>query len=161
MVETNTIYPVPRIGSTRPTEAPPGKLECFRAGDLWLDPIEIGREAGVISVATAPNPGGGWLAVWSTVNSEDLFNPYPSSLVKYAVSNVNGSNWTTPTVLNESDVAIFETRLEASDSRVHFFCLSTAEGPLSENQAVLHSVWDGTTWSDTVTVDAVARWPHS
>ena len=55
-------------------------------------------------------------------------------------------------VLKESSEAVFQTRLAASDSQVHLFCLSTAEGPISENQTLIHSVWDGNAWTSPAAV---------
>ncbi|MBI4664035.1 MAG: carboxypeptidase regulatory-like domain-containing protein [Verrucomicrobia bacterium] len=122
-------------------------MVSLRSGEQWAQPVKLGSAGGVVSVATAPNPGGGWIVVWSEIAQADVGNPYPPSSVKYTVSNADATIWSDPAVVAASPEAMFGLELVQAGDRVLLVYLSTSEGPLGDNQSVSSAAWDGRNWT--------------
>ena len=116
-------------------------------GDQWARPVKLASASGVVSVATALNPSGGWIAVWSEIAETDVGNPYPSSTIKYSVSNADGTTWSNPASVASSTEAMFDLKLVRAGDRVLLLYLSTREGPLADNRGLHSSAWDGKAWA--------------
>ncbi len=122
-------------------------MVSLQTGDQWSTPVQIGSAAGVISVAVVKNPGGGWLAVWSQISDADVGSPYPSSTLKYALSDNEGKNWSPSELLVSAPEAMFDLKLASAGNQVVLAYLSTSEGPLGNNQSLRSATWDGARWS--------------
>ena len=122
-------------------------MASFPSGGGWSAPAQLGSAAGVVSVAAVENPAGGWIVVWSEIAEADVGNPFPSSTIKYSVSDVTGLIWSDPAIVTSSNEAMFDLKLVRAGDRVLLSYLSTSEGPLGDNQSLSSAAWDGARWS--------------
>jgi hypothetical protein len=113
----------------------------------WNSPVPVTTAGGILSIAVVPLSNGGWLAVWSEIDSSDLGNPFPSSRLNYAVSNFDGSTWSVPATITSDSAALFDLKMVNAGNQTVLTWLSTTEGPQHQIETLAASVFDGAHWS--------------
>jgi hypothetical protein len=84
---------------------------------------------------------------WSEISADDVGNPYPSSQLKYSVSDASGANWSAPAQITSANEAIFNVNLAPAGNKILLTYVSTSEGPTGGNYTVSSAVYSGGQWS--------------
>ena len=113
----------------------------------WGLPIEVARSSGVISVAGQQLSDGRFVIAWSEISDTDMMNPYPSTSIKYSISDVSGKQWSPTQEVTSSDEAIFDLRLTGTTDNILLTYLSTPDGPLAANKSLWTSTFFEDQWS--------------
>lgn len=121
-------------------------MASLGSGETWAAPAELARAGGIGSLATTQLSDGRRLIVWSEIAAEDVDNPFPSTTLRYLVSNPDGSSWSAPADIGAIAQASFDLRLVAMGSKAALTFRCTAEGPFGENCSLHSSIWGGADW---------------
>lgn len=116
-----------------------------KSGTSWSSPVEVARAGGVLDVATLSLSSGGALVVWTEIDGADVSNPFPSSLVRYAVS--NGSGFGAAATLAALPDTAHSPLLADAGGEVLLVVEATSEGPNADRQRLLSASFDGGAWS--------------
>jgi len=119
------------------------------ANGEWNPPVDIVTTGGIVSAAMAERPGGGYVAVWCEIDGADVGNPYPTTTLRYATANTDGSVWSAPALLSALNGVAAELSLVRSGTFLGLVFLETEDGPTSTLYDLKSCVWnDGlATWS--------------
>jgi len=116
-------------------------------GGTWDAPVDIAGAGGVVAADLVPISSGGWMAAWNEVALADIGNPFPTSLVKYAVSDLSGTSWSAPGLIEDLDGIAFDLRLIPSGSFLGLLVIEAGDGPFSDLLTLKSSTWGGATWT--------------
>lgn len=116
-------------------------------GDDWLAPLKLTSAAGILSLAIAPLPAGGWIAVWSEIDAEAVGDPFPDSTLHYAISNTDGSAWSAPALLGSETGEAFDLKLVTLGSQVLLTYQCSIEGPFRDNSRLCYAVYAPGVWT--------------
>ncbi|MEM7396861.1 MAG: hypothetical protein AAF492_31420, partial [Verrucomicrobiota bacterium] len=100
-------------------------------GSPFAAPITIATAPGMVAADLIEMPTGGFMAVWSEIALADLNHLFPTSTVKYAVSDASGTIWGPAMVLAGFEGVVFQLKLVTSGPFLGLFLLETEGGPLS------------------------------
>ena len=123
----------------------------------WSEPVEVGRAAGVVSVAGEQLLDGRYVIAWSEILGTDLMDPYPSTLIKYAISDTEGTEWSAPETIAITNETAFDLRIAGTDDALHLIYLSTPDGPLATNK----SLWTSSLVNDQWTTPEMLLEPQA
>lgn len=148
--------PIMAFTGTEPSTGEMTLLVSMRQGSQWQAPREIASAGGILSVAAAESPGGGWIVVWSEISAAEMGNPFPSARLKYSVSNSSGSQWSSPALLRTPNgangAAIFDLKMVTAGQTALLVYSSTKDGPSGGSSTVHSSAWDGLDWTAQTTL---------
>ncbi len=113
----------------------------------WDTPAVVAEGAAMLGVAVAPNPGGGWLVVWTELVADQVGSAFPETMVRYAVSGAARSGWSPPTTLTTVQAAAWDPRLVPAGNGTLLAWLNTTGGPLSGRHLGMSAWWDGVAWT--------------
>jgi len=116
-------------------------------GGMWTTPVELARSGGVGAMVTTLLGDGRSLIAWSEVTLANAANPFPPTVVKYVISNGDGSVWSPAQEVAMLDEVAFDLRLVALGSQALLTFRCTAEGPFGEACSLHATQWNGTVWS--------------
>jgi len=118
----------------------------------WGAPVQIGGQDGVLTVAVAPLAGGGWMAVWTELDSADLNNPYPASRLMYALSDAAGANWSAAAEAAALAGVGVRLHLLSEGAFVGLLFEECTDGPSSPDVTLNAMTWNGASWTAPQTV---------
>jgi len=113
----------------------------------WETPIEVARSSGVVSVAGQQLNDGRFVIAWSEIQGTDMMNPYPSTTIKYSLSDTNGGQWASAEMLTSTEETAFNLQLTSTDDQILLTYLSTPDGPLAANKSLWSSTFFENQWS--------------
>ena len=118
----------------------------------WAAPVQVGGQGGVLTVAVAPLSAGGWMTVWTELDSADVNNPYPSSRLMYSVSDADGANWSAAAEAAALAGVAARLHLLSEGAFVGLLFEETTDGPASPSFTLKATTWNGAAWSAPETV---------
>ncbi|MBT5928336.1 MAG: hypothetical protein HOH33_17165, partial [Verrucomicrobia bacterium] len=127
-----------------------GRMELlFAKGgpDGFGSPTLIAEADGIVSSSLVAIGGGAWMAIWCEIEGNQFLNPYPNSQIKYAHSENEGQNWSTPEILMTASGVCRDIEATASNGEVALALIHTTQGPASANADLLTAVWSRGAWS--------------
>ena len=119
----------------------------------WSTPVTVSSAPGITEASIVRTPAGGWLAVWTIVEADQIGNLSPETELRFAMS-TDGARWSTPQLVPGTGVpgSADVLRLASGAAGVFLTYLSTEQGALAATRQVRGAWWDGSGWS---TVDAL------
>ena len=113
----------------------------------WESPIEVARSTGVVSVAGQQLSDGRFVIAWSEIQGSDMMNPYPSTTIKYSLSDATGTQWASAELLTATEETAFDLQLTSTANDILLSYLSTPDGPLAANKSLWSSTFVENQWS--------------
>lgn len=121
-------------------------MASLKDGESWSGAIELVRAGGIGSVTSTQLSDGRRLIVWSEIATEDVSNPFPSTTLRYVLSNPAGDMWSQASDIGLIAQVSFDLRLVAMGTQAALTFRCTAEGPFADNCSLHSAIWDGAAW---------------